>query len=93
MAHQSTIFLTRPSIEAWSWQDIISIYSILGGQVVALLNLKKRLQLPNTIDISYPDDKNVMILRFERDAGILDQQINALDREIERRNNLVGVIS
>lgn len=82
----------RGNLQSWSWGDIQRIYSIIGGQMVDLLGIKRRLQLPDTINVRYPDDKNILIIRVNRDADRLDDQLKVLDKEIARRNNLIGVI-
>lgn len=82
----------RGNLQSWSWHDIQSIYAIIGGQMLDLLGIKRRLNLPDTIDVRYPDAKNIMIIRVNRDADWLDDQLKVLDREIARRNNLIGVM-
>lgn len=82
----------RGNLQSWSWGDIQRIYAILGGQMQDLLGIKRRLNLGDTIDIAYPDEKNILIIRVHRDADRLDEQLSVLDKEIKRRNNLLGVM-
>lgn len=82
----------RGNLQSWSWKDIQAIYGIIGGQMQDLLGIKRRLGLSDTIDVRYPDAKNILIIRINRDAGWLNDQLIVLDKEIKRRNNLIGVI-
>ena len=82
----------RGNLQSWSWRDIQLVYKHIGGQMFNLLGIKKRLNLPNTIDAFYPDDLNIMIIRMNRDADWFDDQLKVLDKEIARRYKLIGVI-
>ena len=84
--------IMKGNLQSWSWQDIVSIYKIIGRQLSEYQGYKKRCHVPNNIRIDYPDEENVFIMMFVRDIKRLDQQVAALDREITRRNNLLGVM-
>ncbi|UOF80582.1 hypothetical protein [Caudoviricetes sp.] len=44
------------------------------------------------MDINFSDENNILIARFWRDVKRIDAQLAVLDKEIARRNQLVGVI-
>ena len=80
------------NLQSWSWHDITSIYRILGRQLKEYAGYKQRCHIPDSINIDYPDNENVFVLWFQRDVQRLDEQVAALDQEISRRNNLIGVL-
>lgn len=81
----------RGSLGSWSWRDIQTIYSILGGMLAEYDGVNRRCSVP-TANIKYADQENIFFLRFWGDVRKINEQIKALDREIKRRNNLIGVM-
>mgnify|MGYP001562020752 FL=1 len=79
------------NLQSWSWGDIQAIYAILGRQLQEYDNVNKRIGIPKP-HIELSDESNIFILRFWRDVKRLNEQVKCLDREIKRRNNLIGVI-
>lgn len=86
MAHQSN------KLQSMSWQSIQSIYAILGQRLEEYNGIKKRLGVPDTMDIHLSDNDNVFIVRFWRDVNQVNGHLKALDAEIARRNTLIGVM-
>lgn len=68
------------------------MYRIYGEQIQEYAGVAERIEIPSTIDINLSDNDNIFILRFWRDVKRIDAQIRVLDAEINRRNNLVGVV-
>lgn len=87
MERQST-----KQLSSLSWQSIQGIYAILGQRMQEYNDLQKRIGIPGTVDINFPDDKNILILRFWRDVTKVNEEIKLLDAEIARRNKLIGVM-
>lgn len=81
-----------PSLSNWSWQSIMKTYKLLGSQLSEYHGLRQRINIPRNIDFGYDDHTNVLIIHFWRDVERLDEQLACLDKEIARRNNLVGVM-
>lgn len=81
----------RGNLQSWSWKDIQSIYKILGRQLAEYNGIHQRVGVPKA-HIELNDESNTFILRFWSDVKRLNEQINCLDQEIARRNNLIGVI-
>ena len=79
-------------IKSWSWKDIHSIYRIIGDQLQLHYAVSVRCGIPKSISIDFSDENNIFIIRFHQDVGRLGEQIDALDREILRRNSLIGVM-
>ncbi len=82
MAHQSKTLKSR------SWQELYRAYRVIGEDLKAY----ERVNLPETIDIYFPDEANVFILNCHQHIDRLDAQLSALDEEIARRNKLVCVV-
>lgn len=81
----------RNNLGSWSWQDIQRIYTILGNMLSQYDGVNRRCNVPKA-HIQYSDQENIFFLRFWRDVTRINEQIKCLDREIKRRNNLIGVI-
>lgn len=81
----------RGSLQSWSWHDIQSIYGILGHMLGHYDGINKRVGIPQA-HIKYSDRENLFFLRFWRDVHCINEQIKCLDREIARRNKLIGVM-
>lgn len=77
---------------AMSWQDIISLYKVYGEMVMQYKGYKERCQIPSSIKVQFGDLENMFVLQFNREVKRLDAQINVLDKEIARRNKLIGVM-
>lgn len=73
-------------------QDILALYKILNKQLQDQVGLKKRFKIKDQIDFSYSDEENSFILHFNRDTARILAQVKILDREIARRNKLIGVM-
>ena len=82
----------RGNLQSWSWRDIQAIYKIIGSQLQEYYAHSVRCGIPKTIDIDFSDENNIFIIRFHQDVDRLGDQIDALDQEIARRNNLIGVM-
>ena len=83
---------TAPKLSSWSWKSIYDVYAILGKQMGEHEAIKKRCNIPSSIQIYFSDHDNVFILRFWQEVNRIEAQPRALDKEIARRNKLVGVI-
>ena len=81
----------RGNLQSWSWGDIQSIYTILGNMLKEYDGVNRRCAVP-TANVKYQDQENIFFLRFWTDVKKINEQIKCLDREIARRNNLIGVI-
>ena len=81
----------RGNLQSWSWKDIQSIYAIIGRQLAEYNGVHQRVNVPHA-HIDNSDQENIFFLRFWGDVKRLDEQIQCLDREIARRNNLIGVM-
>lgn len=80
------------SLNSWSWGSIIKTYRLLGGQLQEYQGLNQRIHIPKNINFEYDDHTNVLIIHFWRDVNRLNEQLGCLDKEIARRNNLIGVM-
>lgn len=86
------LMVMENNLQAWSWQDIINIYRILGRQLKEYERIKKSIRIGmvargfNSLAL----DAYFFNEAFTRDVRRLDAQVAALDREIARRNQLVG---
>lgn len=78
------------SLVNWSWQEIISAYRDFGFLLQEYDDLKDRCGVPLTMDINYTDSDNNLISRFWREVSVIDHQLIAMDKEINRRYALVG---
>lgn len=76
------------NVNSWSWQDIQKVYKAMGN----LLDNYKRINLPEAIDIKLSDRENLFIIDCHRSIDRIDQQLTVLDKEISRRNKLIGVM-
>lgn len=83
---------TAPKLGRWSWQEIVGVYKVYGKMLRQHSEYKKRCNIPTTIDIKYPDSANLFIMRFNRDVRKIDLLVGELDKEIARRNELIGVV-
>jgi hypothetical protein len=84
--------MAQKSLSSWSWKNIQSVYAILGKQLQEHESVRQRCSIPRQINIHFSDSDNSLILRFWRDVNRVEAQLQALDKEIARRNKLVGVI-
>lgn len=92
------------SLASWSWQDLTRVYRIFGQQLIDYKDIADRFEI--AIPMEYPKldlkpgdvisvaDANHLdfIGRWYRDVVRANNQLKALDREIARRNNLIGVM-
>jgi hypothetical protein len=81
----------RGNLQSWSWKDIHVIYAILGNMLQEYNGVHQRCHVP-TADIKFSDQENIFFFRFWGDVKKINEQIKCLDREITRRNNLIGVM-
>lgn len=65
-----------PNLEHWSWQDIIRVYGVF-----------KRIY-PRAGEVVNVEE----IEQYHEAKARLDLQISILDKEIARRNKLIGVM-
>lgn len=79
------------NIESWSWKDIMIIYRILGRQLSEYNGVHQRIGVPKP-RIDFADCENIFFIRFWQDVRRINEQIKCLDKEIARRNNLMGVM-
>lgn len=82
----------EPLLNSWSWQSIQDTYRIYGKMLREYDGFKKRCYLPDNINIGYTDETNVFITRFNEEVGRIDRHLSTMDREIARRNSLIGVM-
>lgn len=77
--------MSRPTLSSWSIQDIITMYKILGDMMHNLQRLHTF-----CIQIGMTDEQfdNHYLYEIKK----TDSQLGALDKEIARRSNLVGVL-
>ncbi len=81
------------NLGSWSWQDIQTVYAGYGKQLNEFARIKKAVGLQEVkLDIRNSDLQNIFVLRFTRDIQKIDMNLALLDREIARRNNLIGVM-
>jgi len=76
---------------SWSWQTIVAVYRVLSDRLQEYNGLHQRINIPHA-SIEYSDEENLLFLRFWRDVARLNSEIEVLDREIARRNKLIGVM-
>jgi len=83
--------LTSKPLSSWSWQDIILLYIVYGNMINEMLEIRKRINIvePN---IDFDDPTNIFLMRFHTDGMKISRNLDALDREIARRNKLIGVV-
>lgn len=81
----------RNNLQSWSWGDIQSIYGILGRMLSEYNGIHQRIGVPKP-HIAFGDCENIFFLRFWGDVTRINEQLKVLDREIARRNNLIGVM-
>lgn len=91
----------RGNLGAWSWGDIQSIYAILGRQLQEYKRIADILHPEQYIDLTPKPGTVIPISKFEnvlwigkwhQDVERINEQLTCLDREIARRNNLIGVM-
>lgn len=77
----------------WSWGDITRVYRSFTEQYQEIQRVANSVGVQKLeVNIDYPDLKNIFILRALRDVRKIERHIGALDAEIARRNQLIGVI-
>lgn len=86
MNSQMALGLTR-----WSWGDLIAVYGSYGRLLGEYAQIDKRIGIPRKIDIQFPDDNNLLIMRFWRDCDRVDAQLRCIEAEFARRKQLIGV--
>jgi len=90
MAHLSTKS-KKNNLGSWSWQDIQAVYKSFGLVLQSYEVVAQRIAIPKA-HIQFTDPENIFLLRWGADISRIDQQLKALDTEIARRNQLVGVM-
>jgi hypothetical protein len=76
---------------SWSWQTITAVYRVLSDRLKEYNEFHQRINIPHA-SIEYSDEENLLFLQFWRDVARLNSEIEVLDREIARRNKLIGVM-
>lgn len=79
------------SLEAWSWKEIINLYKLYGEMLIEFERLEKSINPPKP-HILFDDELNAFLMKFWGDVNQINRNVEALDREIARRNKLIGVI-
>ena len=83
----------EPKLASWSWQEIQGVYITYGKQLKEYERIKKSLGLDKVEpEIENSESRKNFIEWFVRDVKKIDASIAELDREIARRNNLIGVV-
>lgn len=84
--------MAQKSLSSWSWQSLHRVYKTYGLQLGKYAAVDQRVKVPRKIDIAYPDSNNLFIIRFWRDVNRIDAHLKVMEKEIKRRNNLIGVM-
>lgn len=90
--------MAQKSLNSWSWKSIHDVYAILGRQLKEYERVARAvgLKLPVLVKpgelIEMPMDKATFVARWYLDVNRINRQIQCLDKEIARRNKLVGVV-
>ena len=88
-------------IKSWSWGDIIAVYRILGSQLSEYKRIAEFIDPHQYVDLNPKPGAIIPIAKFEhalwvgawhRSVTRINEQIDCLDKEIARRNNLIGVM-
>lgn len=82
----------KNSLSNWSWDEITRAYWAFGSLLEEYAGYKKRCNIPEQIRIMYSDDENIFIMQFNKDIKRIDANLAELDKEIARRNKLIGVV-
>ena len=91
----------RGSLAAWSWGEIQAIYEILGQQLLECKRTAEFLHPEQHISLK-PKPGEIIPLSdlahalwigaWHRSVARINDQLTCLDKEIARRNNLIGVM-
>lgn len=87
------------ALQSWSWGDIQAVYKVLGHQLKDYkdtadrfeIDLPIRVKPGEMIQYGGPQSRH-FIERWYLGVNRIVMQIDALDYEIARRNNLIGVM-
>ncbi len=88
----------EPKLANWSWQEIQKVYASFGAYLRELQRHAKIFDIDLPVKfkpgefVAYPDDKAELVARWIMDINRTNLQLSTLDREIARRNNLIGVM-
>jgi hypothetical protein len=86
------------NLQAWSWQSIHRVYTILGVQLDQYKDIAERFELDLPLKpkpgetIRYADGSTDFIRHFYVGVHRINEHLRVLDAEIARRNQLVGVM-
>ena len=85
------MLLVNKPLKSWSWSQIIRLYKVYGTMINDLNGIKERVEMvePN---IDFDDPINIFLMRFHTDCMKVNRNIEYLDKEISRRNKLIGVV-
>lgn len=84
--------MAQKSLSSWSWKSIHGTYRAYATLLKKYESYQKRCNIPREINIMFSDHDNLVIIRFWRDVNRIDAHLSVLDKEIARRNSLVGVV-
>jgi len=93
----------KSKLSSWSWQDIHCVYQTFSNQLMEYKMVADRFEIPVPMDkelrtmthgIVKAKDQQFQdfINRWFRDVNKIVGQLSVLDREIARRNKLIGVM-
>lgn len=81
------------NLSKWSWADIQAVYATFAHQYKEIERLTKACGIEKLeMNIDYPELKNIFIIRALRSIKQIDKHVAILDKEIDRRNKLIGVM-
>lgn len=89
-----TMSQNYPLLSKLSWQEIQHLYGQLGLQLKEYERIKRCIHL-QWLDRGFNSlalDAWWFDQRFKADVQLIDTRLSVLDREINRRNNLIGVM-
>ena len=82
----------------WKWQDIQLTYQVLANQLMEYKEVADRFEMDLPLKpkvgepIVYADGSLDFIHHFYAGVNRINNHLNVLDREIARRNKLIGVM-
>lgn len=90
--------MVQKSLSSWSWQDIQSAYGAFGKMLTDYKNVADRFELhlpmeskPGQVYPYYPGSESFVRSWYDG-VNNINEQLKALDKEIERRSQLIGVM-
>lgn len=93
------LLAANPTLSSWSWANIQAIYQVLGLQLRDYQDIAERFELHLPIEVEPGDvipltdlDKQDFVSRWYMGVRQINAQLKALDDEIRRRQQLIGVM-